>query len=167
MIVASFPTAPAEWQIFNIGEILRSWGATWAKFDLPIHSYALCILVGIIVGLAITNRRLVARGVEPWLVLDVSLLAIPLGIIGGRAYHVLTHPKDYFAGQDPMHILYVWEGGMAIFGALILGAVGALQFDVVAHRLEHEYGVQVIFESYNCSTARCRPNWRCPPCRRR
>jgi len=37
---------------------------------------------------------------------------------------------------------------------LILGAVGILQFDVVAHRLEHEYGVQVIFESYNCSTAR-------------
>ncbi len=37
---------------------------------------------------------------------------------------------------------------------MILGAVGALQFDVVAHRLEHEYGVQVIFEHYNCSTAR-------------
>ncbi|MFN4342161.1 MAG: peptide chain release factor 3 [Azonexus sp.] len=37
---------------------------------------------------------------------------------------------------------------------MILGAVGALQFDVVAHRLEHEYGVQVIFENYNCSTAR-------------
>ncbi len=37
---------------------------------------------------------------------------------------------------------------------MILGAVGALQFDVVAHRLEHEYGVQVIFEHYNCATAR-------------
>jgi len=37
---------------------------------------------------------------------------------------------------------------------LILGAVGTLQFDVVAHRLEHEYGVDVAFESYDCSTAR-------------
>jgi peptide chain release factor 3 len=37
---------------------------------------------------------------------------------------------------------------------MILGAVGTLQFDVVASRLENEYGVQVIFESYNCSTAR-------------
>ncbi|MCE1239663.1 MAG: peptide chain release factor 3 [Azonexaceae bacterium] len=37
---------------------------------------------------------------------------------------------------------------------MILGAVGSLQFDVVAHRLEHEYGVQVIFEHYNCATAR-------------
>lgn len=125
MILASFPTAPAEWQTFNVGEILRGWGATWATFDLTIHAYALSILTGIIVALFITNRRLVARGVEPWLVLDVMLLAIPLGIVGGRAYHVVTHPSDYFAGQDPMVMLYVWQGGMAIFGALILGAFGA------------------------------------------
>jgi len=37
---------------------------------------------------------------------------------------------------------------------LILGAVGQLQFDVVAHRLEHEYGVDAIFESYGVATAR-------------
>lgn len=37
---------------------------------------------------------------------------------------------------------------------LILGAVGTLQFDVVAHRLEFEYGVDCFFEPYNVSTAR-------------
>jgi len=37
---------------------------------------------------------------------------------------------------------------------LILGAVGTLQFDVVAHRLEFEYGVDIAFENYDCSTAR-------------
>ncbi|MPS48765.1 peptide chain release factor 3 [Methylobacillus sp.] len=37
---------------------------------------------------------------------------------------------------------------------LILGAIGLLQFDVVAHRLEHEYGVDVAFENYDCATAR-------------
>ncbi|MEY2631608.1 MAG: hypothetical protein RIR00_262, partial [Pseudomonadota bacterium] len=37
---------------------------------------------------------------------------------------------------------------------LILGAVGTLQFDVVAHRLENEYGVNVLFEHYSCATAR-------------
>jgi peptide chain release factor 3 len=37
---------------------------------------------------------------------------------------------------------------------LILGAVGMLQFDVVAHRLEFEYGVDIVFENYDCSTAR-------------
>jgi prolipoprotein diacylglyceryl transferase len=122
--LASIPSPPSEWQSFRIGEWLRSLGADWATFDLTIHAYALCILLGIVVGLYITNRRLVARGVESWLILDISLFAIPLGIIGGRAYHVLTHPSDYFAGQDIMRVFYVWEGGLAIFGALILGAVG-------------------------------------------
>jgi peptide chain release factor 3 len=37
---------------------------------------------------------------------------------------------------------------------LILGAVGTLQFDVVAHRLEFEYGVDVMFEPYPVATAR-------------
>lgn len=37
---------------------------------------------------------------------------------------------------------------------LVLGAVGTLQFDVVSHRLEHEYGVDAIFESFSCATAR-------------
>jgi prolipoprotein diacylglyceryl transferase len=122
--LASIPSPPAEWQAFRIGEWLRGLGADWATFDLTIHAYALCILLGIVVGLIITNRRLVARGVESWLILDISLFAIPLGIVGGRAYHVITHPADYFAGQDIMRIFYVWEGGLAIFGALILGAVG-------------------------------------------
>ena len=51
------------------------------------------------------------------------------------------------------------EGATQLFrplgtNELILGAVGALQFDVVAHRLEHEYGVDAIFEPYNVATAR-------------
>lgn len=124
MILASIPSPPVEWQTFRLGEWLRSLGASWATFDVSIHAYALFILTGIIIGLIITNRRLVDRGVESWLVLDIALFAVPLGIIGGRAYHVITHPADYFAGQDIMRVFYVWEGGLAIFGALILGAVG-------------------------------------------
>ena len=51
------------------------------------------------------------------------------------------------------------EGASQLFRPLlsndmILGAVGILQFDVVAHRLEHEYGVDVVFESFDCATAR-------------
>lgn len=124
MILASIPSPPIEWRSFNVGEWLRGIGANWANFDLTVHAYALCILLGIVIGLIVTNRRLVARGVESWLILDIALFAIPLGIVGGRAYHVVTHPADYFAGQDIVRVLYVWEGGLAIFGALILGAVG-------------------------------------------
>ncbi|MEJ3404969.1 prolipoprotein diacylglyceryl transferase [Rathayibacter sp. YIM 133350] len=104
----------------------------WNHFDIPlfgwtitVHAYALCILVGIIVATVWTSRRLTARGGEPWIVLDIALWAVPLGIIGARAYHVLTHPSDYFyPGADPWEVIRIWNGGGAIFGALIGGAIG-------------------------------------------
>ena len=93
---------------------------------LTIHFYALCIIAGIIVAVLLTNARLPKRGAEPWVVIDISLLAVPLAIIGARIYHVLTHFDFYFGeGRNPLSALYIWEGGIAIYGALIGGAVGA------------------------------------------
>jgi prolipoprotein diacylglyceryl transferase len=101
----------------------------WSFFDLGpfrIHAYALCILAGIILATIITSRRLTKRGAEPGVVLDIILWAVPLGIVGARIYHVLTHPGDYFfEGADLLRTFYIWEGGNAIFGSLIGGAVGA------------------------------------------
>ncbi len=93
---------------------------------LRIHFYALCIIAGIVVAVLLTNHRLTKRGAEPWVVIDIALLAVPLGIIGARIFHVLTHPGFYFGeGANPWAVFFVWEGGIAIFGALIGGAVGA------------------------------------------
>jgi prolipoprotein diacylglyceryl transferase len=93
---------------------------------LEIRFYALFILAGIVIAAWLTSRRLTARGGERGLVLDITLWAVPFGIIGGRLYHVVTHPGDYFyAGADLWKVLYVWEGGLAIFGAVIFGSVGA------------------------------------------
>lgn len=97
-----------------------------------IHFYALCILTGIVVATLMTNARMVARGAEKWVVLDIGLPAFVLAIIGARFYHVLTHASYYFRDgaewwnpfvQDA--IWNVWDGGIAIYGALIGGAVGA------------------------------------------
>jgi prolipoprotein diacylglyceryl transferase len=93
--------------------------------------YALCILAGIIAATIITSRRLTKRGAEPGIVLDVVLWAVPLGIIGARVYHVLTHPGDYFAGQEWWRVFAIWEGGNALYGSLIGGAIGV----VIACRL--------------------------------
>jgi prolipoprotein diacylglyceryl transferase len=91
-----------------------------------IRFYALFILAGIVIAAWLTSRRLTARGGERGLVLDITLWAVPFGIIGGRLYHVITHPGDYFfAGADLWKVLYVWEGGLAIFGAILFGSVGA------------------------------------------
>lgn len=101
----------------------------WSYFDLGpfrIHAYAICILIGIFVATAMTSRRLTKRGGEPGVVLDIILWAVPLGIVGARIFHVLTHPNDYFyPGANPWEVFAVWNGGIAIFGALLGGAVGA------------------------------------------
>jgi prolipoprotein diacylglyceryl transferase len=113
----SIPSPDPEWRTL---EIPVPWGT------LNIQMYALCILVGIIVATIVTSRRLTKRGAEPGIVLDVVLWAVPLGIIGARLYHVFTHPDDYFAGQELWRILAIWEGGNAIYGSLIGGAVGVI-----------------------------------------
>lgn len=93
---------------------------------LTIHFYALCIILGIIVAVLMTNHRLTKRGAEPWVVIDIALLAVPLAIIVARVYHVFTHFDFYFGeGRNPLSALYIWEGGIAIYGALIGGAIGA------------------------------------------
>jgi len=91
-----------------------------------IHFYALCIIAGIIAATFLTNHRLTKRGAEPWVVIDIALLAVPLAIIGARIFHVLTHPGFYFGpGTDIWAVFRIWEGGIAIYGALIGGAIGA------------------------------------------
>ncbi|GAA1693642.1 prolipoprotein diacylglyceryl transferase [Microbacterium sediminicola] len=99
---------------------------------IRIHFYALCIIAGIIVAVLLTNHRLTRRGGEPWIVIDIALIAVPLAIIVARFYHVFTHPNDYFyAGHEWWNpfvqnaIWNVWDGGIAIYGALIGGGVGA------------------------------------------
>lgn len=93
---------------------------------LTIRFYALFIMAGIVVAIWLTSRRLSQRGASPGIVIDVALWAVPVGILGGRLYHVVTHPEDYFyPGADLWRVLYVWEGGLAIFGAILFGSVGA------------------------------------------
>ncbi|WP_406043418.1 prolipoprotein diacylglyceryl transferase [Micromonospora sp. NBC_00898] len=98
----------------------------WHLGPLPVRAYALCILAGIVVAVLVTQRRWGARGGRADDVLDVAVWAVPFGVVGGRLYHVVTDPELYFtAGQDPVRALYIWDGGLGIWGAVALGAVGA------------------------------------------
>ena len=57
---------------------------------------------------------------------DIAIWAVPFGLVGGRLYHVLTDPEHYFGeGGDPIAALYIWRGGLGIWGAIALGGVGA------------------------------------------
>ena len=98
----------------------------WHVLGLPIRAYALCIVLGIVAAVLITEVRLRKRGVAPWAVLDMAVWAVPFGIIGGRIYHVITSPQDYFGdGGSPIKAFFIWEGGLGIWGAVAGGAIGA------------------------------------------
>jgi prolipoprotein diacylglyceryl transferase len=94
---------------------------------IPIRAYALCIIAGIVLAVLWGERRFVARGGQQGVVTDVAVFAVPFGLVGGRLYHVMTDWQTYFGpGGDPWGALRIWEGGLGIWGAVALGAVGAL-----------------------------------------
>jgi prolipoprotein diacylglyceryl transferase len=100
--------------------------AVWFIGPFPLRAYAMFILAGIVVAVWITQRRLADRGGKPGQALDVAVWAVPFGIVGGRLYHVISSPQAYFGeGGDPLNALKIWEGGLGIWGAVALGAVGA------------------------------------------
>jgi prolipoprotein diacylglyceryl transferase len=93
---------------------------------LTIHFYALCIITSIAAAIWIGRRRYANLGGNPDDVSEVAIWAVPFGIIGGRIYHVITSPSQYFgANGNPIDALRIWEGGLGIWGAISLGAVGA------------------------------------------
>ena len=98
----------------------------WHLGPIPIRGYALCIIAGIIAALWLSDRRWQARGGKPGQVGEVALWAVPFGIVGGRIYHVISSPDAYFgAGGDPVNALRIWHGGLGIWGAVVLGGLGA------------------------------------------
>ncbi len=99
----------------------------WYIGPIPLRAYALCIIAGIVVAIAWGERRFVARGGEKGAVTDIAVFAVPFGLVGGRLYHVATDwPKYFGPGGNPVDALKIWQGGLGIWGAIALGAVGAL-----------------------------------------
>jgi prolipoprotein diacylglyceryl transferase len=91
-----------------------------------IHFYALCILLGVIAAIAIGRSRYSRSGGNPDEITDVAIFAIPAGIIGGRIYHVITSPQQYFGSNGhPLNAIKIWDGGMGIWGAIALGTLVA------------------------------------------
>ena len=99
----------------------------WSLGPIPIRAYALVIIAGIIVAVWLGNRRYVARGGAPGTITDIAIWAVPFGIVGGRLYHVITDSQLYFGenGAGLAAALRIWDGGLGIWGAVALGAVGA------------------------------------------
>jgi prolipoprotein diacylglyceryl transferase len=99
----------------------------WNLGPVPIRGYAIAIILGIVAAIWIGEKRWVARGGKAGEIQDLTVWAVPFGLIGGRLYHVATDHARYFGAEgDPWQILYVWRGGLGVWGSIAFGALGVI-----------------------------------------
>ncbi len=99
--------------IFGVGHFALRW-------------YSLILGTAMGVGVWLTAREAERKGFKKEDVYEAAMWIIVAGIIGARLFHVLDHWSHEYAA-NPVRALYIWEGGLAIWGALIGGLIaGAL-----------------------------------------
>ena len=98
-----------------------------------VHWYGLLIVMGIV--LSATSAAYLAKraGKNPDHIWDMLLIVIILALIGARAYHVFSRPEGGLIGWDyykenPIEVLYVWNGGLGIIGGVLGGALGIVLY---------------------------------------
>ena len=88
---------------------------------LGIRWYALCIVLGLILAVYLASKEAPKKNILSDDILDFILIAFPLAIIGARLYYVIFR-FDYYS-QHMGEIFAIWNGGLAIYGGLITGAI--------------------------------------------
>ena len=88
---------------------------------LSIHMYGLMLLLAIAACVVLTGYRWTRRGGDWDLVFRVAVWGVAAGIVGARAYHVITSwdevPDEWWG------VFAVWEGGLGVWGGIFLGTV--------------------------------------------
>jgi phosphatidylglycerol:prolipoprotein diacylglycerol transferase len=100
--------------IFNIGHFALRW-------------YSLIVMTAIAVGVWLAGREAGRRGLPKEVIYDLALWAVPGGLIGARLFQLLDHWPDRFAA-DPIRALYIWEGGLAIWGGVAGGLAAGILY---------------------------------------
>ncbi|GAK02625.1 prolipoprotein diacylglyceryl transferase [Geomicrobium sp. JCM 19037] len=95
-------------------------------FGWPIYWYGLIIMLGGLLAFLLANHEAKRRGLHSELLLDLLIWAVPISIVSARLYYVLFR-LDYYL-ENPGQIIAIWEGGLAIHGALIGAVITAIVF---------------------------------------
>ena len=90
-------------------------------FGRHIYLYGILIALGFVLAILYCARRAPEFGIPEDRFYDMMIWLIPLSILGARLYYV-AFQADYYL-QHPGEILAVWEGGLAIYGGIIAGAL--------------------------------------------
>ena len=102
------------------------------KFDigsLSIHFYGLLIALGLILACVYGLKRKKQFGLSEDQIVDGALCIIPFAIICARLYYCIFSWSEYKA--NPIEVLYIWEGGLAIYGGVIGAAIGIVVYCLI------------------------------------
>ena len=94
-----------------------------------VHIYGLLIALAMGLGVWLCSRREKRMGLKKDTSVELALWILPAALVGARIYYVAFQWDSY--RQDPLSILYVWKGGLAIYGGVIGGAAAAWVFSRV------------------------------------
>lgn len=92
--------------------------------SLEIRFYSLSILAGLLIGILLASREARRLGESPDHVANIAVVGAVLAIIGARLYHVFDQNEWPYYRENPEAILYVWRGGIGIFGAFVGAVIG-------------------------------------------
>ena len=93
---------------------------------LSIHMYGLIIAVGLMLAVVYGMRRAPQFGVTEDHVLDGGLWITPFAILCARAYYCIFSWELY--ADDPISVLYIWNGGIAIYGGVLGAGAGIILY---------------------------------------
>ena len=99
---------------------------------IQIYWYSIAILLGVILGSCIIFLELKRLKMDYKYFFDMLFYVIIFGFLGARIYYVLFN-LDYYL-QNPGEIIAVWNGGLAIHGAIIAGALTIILYNVIHKR---------------------------------
>ena len=105
--------------LFSIGHLHLRW-------------YSLILATAMIVGVVIALKEAARKGFNQDTVANNILWVILAGLVGARLFHVIDHWPDEFAA-NPIRALYIWEGGLAIWGGVIFGLIAVLILAKIQH----------------------------------
>ncbi len=97
--------------IFSLGHFMLRW-------------YGLIVITAVIIGVWLAAREAERKGFQKEAIYDSALWVVLGGLLGARLFHVLDHWPHEFAA-DPIRALYIWEGGLAIWGGVAGGLISA------------------------------------------
>jgi len=84
---------------------------------IEVRWYGILIALGIVLAFIVVQKEMLKRGMHPDFLTDLLIWAVPISIISARIYYVIFS-WDYFK-ENPEQIIRIWEGGIAIHGALM------------------------------------------------